>query len=932
MTAEQKAGLRCYRQYIEKILNPAYVLGNMKEWLSDDAKERIQTEEQKEGLTAAAALFVDSLLQLESEGWFRGFLDALNAAGYTGLREAIENWDFQKLESLEVHRQLLKRIEATMREIDAEQIIPFLNTCLIDRECEEILQVRELKGRMAGAVKLTECLSRSDKENWPKTFHLALERAGYDPASKLWNMKEDNDKEMDVEMMEDQNGNSSALDINIQYSEEAEVHNFSESPCSPSEVSQQPTYGPKKPRCYQIELARPAVSGKNTIICAPTGSGKTFVALLICDNHFQNMPKEQKGKIVFLATKVPVYEQQKKVFTQHFERTRYKVAGISGETAGDVSSASIIEGNDIIVLTPQILVNSLKEGTVSSLAIFTLIIFDECHNTIGNHPYNVLMTSYLNLKFDSAAKQLPQIVGLTASVGVGSAKTLEETKEYICTLCACLDIQVLSTIRENTQELEEIVYRPKKSFRLVGKRPQNHFMDIISVLMSETEALASKVYPIDALSHIKSKRFGTQCYEQWIVDTQKKCRMLQLPDKKEESRICRALFIYTEHLRKYNDALIINEDARTQDALAYLTEFFNDIRSGGFDEIDQQLTVNFEAKQQELREASEDELNENPKLEELTFILNEEYRLKPETRTLLFVTTRALVSALKKWIYENPTLSYLKPDMLMGRSKRNQQTGMTLSNQKGVLDSFKTNSDSKILITTAVADEGIDIAQCNLVLLYEYSGNVTKMIQVRGRGRAKDSKCILVTSKSEVAENERNNIYKEEMMNKAIEQLQEWDEEKFARKINDLQNKEKTMRDSRKRGRTQKPLGGNRKLLCGKCKADACNTEDIRVIEESHHTVLGALFKERFLTKPHKKPSCYDNFEKKCKMYCRDSKCQHDWGITVRYKTFDDLPVIKIESFVVKDVTTGKLSVFRKWRDVDFAMREFDINEMSSTE
>ncbi|XP_039399366.1 antiviral innate immune response receptor RIG-I isoform X2 [Mauremys reevesii] len=932
MTAEQKGSLRCYRQYIEKTLNPAYVLGNMKEWLSDDARERIQTEEQKKGLTAAAALFVDSILQLESEGWFRGFLDALNEAGYTGLREAIENWDFQKLESLEEHRQLLKRIEATMRDIDAEQIIPYLNTCLIDRECEEIQQVKELKGRMAGAVKLIECLARSDKENWPKTFHLALERAGYDPVSKLWNMKEGNDKEMDVEMMEDQNGNSSALDINVQYSEEAEVPNFSGSPCSPSEVSQQSTYGPKKARSYQTELARPAVSGKNTIICAPTGSGKTFVALLICDNHLQNMPKEQKGKIVFLATKVPVYEQQKKVFTQHFERTRYKVAGISGETAGDVSSASVIEGNDIIVLTPQILVNGLKDGTVPSLAIFTLIIFDECHNTTGNHPYNVLMTSYLNLKFDSAAKQLPQIVGLTASVGVGSAKTLEETIEYICTLCACLDIQVISTIRENTQELEEIVYRPQKSFRLVGKRPKNHFMDIISVLMSETEALASKIYPIDALSHIKSKRFGTQCYEQWIVDTQKKCRMLQLPDKEEEKRICRALFIYTEHLRKYNDALIINEDARTQDALAYLTEFFNDIRSGGFDEIDQQLTANFEAKQQELREASVDELNENPKLEELTFILNEEYRLKPETRTLLFVTTRALVSALKKWIDENPTLSYLKPDALMGRSKRNQQTGMTLSNQKGVLDSFKTNGDSKILITTAVADEGIDIAQCNLVLLYEYSGNVTKMIQVRGRGRAKDSKCILVTSKSEVAENERNNIYKEEMMNKAIKQLQEWDEEKFARKINDLQNKEKTLRDSRKREIKQKPLEGNRQLLCGKCRAYACNTEDIRVIETSHHTVLDALFRERFLTKPHKKPNRYDHFEKKCKMYCREPKCQHDWGITVRYKAFDDLPVIKIESFVVKDVTTSKLAVFRKWREVDFAMREFDINEMSSTE
>uniref|UniRef100_A0A8C3RXJ2 RNA helicase n=1 Tax=Chelydra serpentina TaxID=8475 RepID=A0A8C3RXJ2_CHESE len=894
---------------------------------------RIQTEEEK-GLTAAAALFVDSILQLESEGWFQGFLDALNEAGYTGLREAIENWDFQKLESLEVHRQLLKRIEATMRNIDAEQILHYVNTCLIDRECEEILQVKDRKGRMAAAVKLTECLCRSDKENWPKTFHLALERAGYDTESKLWNMKE----EMDVEMMEDQDGNCSALDINVQYSEEAEVHNFSESPCSPSEVSQQPTYGPKKARSYQIELAQPAVNGKNTIICAPTGSGKTFVALLICDNHLQNMPKEQKGKIVFLATKVPVFEQQKKVFMQHFERTRYKVAGISGQTAGDVSSAIVIEGNDIIVLTPQILVNDLKNGTVPSLAIFTLIIFDECHNTTGNHPYNVLMTSYLNLKFDSAAKQLPQIVGLTASVGVGSAKTPEETLEYICTLCACLDIQVLSTIRENTQELEEIVYRPKKCkcfsrnvsllrpwVSLVSENRLNYIP-----IQDSTSIKCSKLS--NALSHLKSKHFGTQSYEQWIVDTQKKCRMLQLPDEEEERRICRALFIYTEHLRKYNDALIINEDARTQDALAYLTEFFNEMRSGGFDEIDQQLAANFEAKQQELREASEDELNENPKLEELTFILNEEYHLNPETRTLLFVTRRALVSALKKWIDENPTLSYLKPDALMGRSTRNQQTGMTLSNQKGVLDSFKTNGDSKILVTTSVADEGIDIAQCNLVLLYEYSGNVTKMIQVRGRGRAKDSKCILVTSKSEVAENERNNIYREAMMNEAMKQLQEWDEEKFARKINDLQNQEKTMRDSRKREIKHKSLAGNRELLCGKCRAYACDTEDIRVIEGSHHTVLDARFRERFLTKPHKKPSRYDHFEKKCKMYCRDSKCQHDWGITVRYKAFDELPVIKIESFVVKDVTTQKLAVFRKWREVDFAMREFDINEMSSAE
>lgn len=59
-------------------------------------------------------------------------------------------------------------------------------------------------------------------------------------------------------------------------------------------------------------------------------------------------------------------------------------------------------------------------------------------------------------------------------------------------------------------------------------------------------------------------------------------------------------------------------------------------------------------------------------------------------------------------------------------------TGMTLPAQKCALDAFRTDGDKKILIATSVADEGIDIAQCNLVILYEYVGNVIRMIQTRG--------------------------------------------------------------------------------------------------------------------------------------------------------------------------------------------------------
>ncbi|KAM6230589.1 antiviral innate immune response receptor RIG-I isoform 2-T2 [Porphyrio hochstetteri] len=927
MTAEEKRSLQCYRHYIEKSLNPVFILSNMTDWLSDEVKERVRKEEEEKGVTAAAALFLDAVLQLEAEGWLRGFLDALVAAGYTGLAEAIENWDFSKLEKLELHRQLLKRIEATMLEVDPVALMPYINMCLIRRECDEILQISEYRSKAAGITKLIDCLCRSDKENWPKSLQLALESTSYYNASELWDMREENGKDFDGGMT-----NASESFETISFSEEAECdNNLSENLCSASGFCQSPpVYEPKKARSYQTELAQPAINGKNTLICAPTGSGKTFVALMICEHHFQNTPAGRKAKVVFLATKVPVYQQQQTVFQQHFQRSGYSVQGISGETVANVSVEKVIESSDIVVLTPQILVNSMEEGILSSLSIFTLMIFDECHNTTGNHPYNVLMTRYLEQKFDSSANPLPQIVGLTASVGVGSAKTVTETIEHICTLCSYLDIQAISTVRENIHDLQRSVNKPETYVRCVKMRAQNHFADIISGLMSETEALMRKIYTVDSISPINKNDFGTQKYEQWIVSTQKKCRLLQLEDKEKESNICRNLFICTEHLRKLNDALIISEDARIEDALAYLTEFFTNVKNGPYTELEKQLTGRFQEKEPKLTALSKDESNENPKLEELACILDEAYHYNPETRTLVFAKTRALVAALKKWMEANPLLSHIKPGVLMGRGRKDQKTSMTLPMQKGVLDAFKTNKDCKLLIATSVADEGIDISQCNLVVLYEYFGNVTKMIQVRGRGRARDSKCILVTNKTEVVENERQNRFKEDMMNEAIEKLQKWDETKFTRKIHDLQMKEKVLRDSRKKGTSCKVLEGKKNLLCGKCKAYACSTDDIRIIKESHHTVLGDAFKERYITKPHHRPIQFDCFVKKSKMHCQNTNCQHDWGIIVKYKTFDDLPVIKIKSFVVEQVETGAQMDFQKWRDINFSLKNFDAEETYS--
>lgn len=50
------------------------------------------------------------------------------------------------------------------------------------------------------------------------------------------------------------------------------------------------------------------------------GCGKTFVSLLICEHHLKKFPQGRKGKVVVFAVQVPLYEQQKSVFSEHFER------------------------------------------------------------------------------------------------------------------------------------------------------------------------------------------------------------------------------------------------------------------------------------------------------------------------------------------------------------------------------------------------------------------------------------------------------------------------------------------------------------------------------------------------------------------------------------------------------------------------------------
>jgi ERCC4-related helicase len=81
--------------------------------------------------------------------------------------------------------------------------------------------------------------------------------------------------------------------------------------------------------------------------------------------------------------------------------SRFKICGLSSEiqVSQKVPMSSLIEKYDIIVMTPQILLNALNKHHVESLKVFTLMVFDECHHATKEHPYNNIMAVYLDEKY-----------------------------------------------------------------------------------------------------------------------------------------------------------------------------------------------------------------------------------------------------------------------------------------------------------------------------------------------------------------------------------------------------------------------------------------------------------------------------------------------------------------------------------------------------
>uniref|UniRef100_A0A8C6Z5R3 ribonuclease III n=1 Tax=Nothoprocta perdicaria TaxID=30464 RepID=A0A8C6Z5R3_NOTPE len=175
------------------------------------------------------------------------------------------------------------------------------------------------------------------------------------------------------------------------------------------------------PRKYQVELLEAALD-HNTIVCLNTGSGKTFIAVLLTKELSYQIRGDfnKNGKrTVFLVNSANQVAQQVSAVRTH-----------SDLKVGEYSSLEITESwtkekwsqefskHQVLVMTCHVALTVLRNEYLS-LSNINLLVFDECHLAIQDHPYREIM------KICEDCPSCPRILGLTASILNGKCDPAE---------------------------------------------------------------------------------------------------------------------------------------------------------------------------------------------------------------------------------------------------------------------------------------------------------------------------------------------------------------------------------------------------------------------------------------------------------------------------------------------------------------------------
>ncbi|XP_039884142.1 interferon-induced helicase C domain-containing protein 1 isoform X2 [Simochromis diagramma] len=944
----------CLRPRLKELIVVDRVL-DLIDFIENEQKERIRQKARNDGDISAADYLINAVVQKpHTPGWFTAFVDALNnggckfAADYMQLNLPTPEAEAENENCVRfIHLLIPSLADMVTQQVCGEC---FSKRLLTEDEHDRITAEIVNRGSRSGARELLRRIIKCPP-GWYSTFLQVLkdtehhvlynELTGNEGSDKKPSLKDkpiatresptsaescDGTESMEITV------NEQPMDQSTDLYAGNELPSNSE-PSQPDGSALEVARSPEKEitlRDYQMEVAGPALEGKNIIVCLPTGSGKTRVAVYITKEHLDRRKAEGKPrKVIVLVNKVPLVEQHYSAEFLPFLKNKYKVERVSGDSQLKISFTEIVKKNDIIICTAQILENYLERANSGedegvNLSDLTLIIIDECHHTQKGGVYNHIMMRYLKqkhknkrlVKEQKEPVPLPQILGLTASPGVGGATKMEKAEEHILRICANLDASRIMTRRQ-----EEFKKEQRKIIVSVEDRREDPFGDVIKKIMTAIHNHAELTPTCD---------LGSQNYEQWVVQKERQAAK----DENQKVRVC------AEHLRQYSESLNLSNTIRMQDAFSFLNKYYKEeMKKKTAPEEEHKIQITdterflfnlFKDNKKELETLAKNPEYENDSLSKLRTKILHEFSSRDEARGIVFIKTRRSAIALNQWIQENPKFADIgvKSAYVIGGGDQSVVKPMTSAEQKDVLKKFG-NGQVNLLIATTVAEEGLDIPACNFVIRYGLVTNEIAMIQAQGRGRAEDSSYTLVEVKnSGVAEKECVNEYRKNMMNKAIQKIKSLNQTAYEKRITEFQiqaiMEEKVRMTKKKQKDIKNESPSNVKFSCRSCSEPICTGDDIQIIENMHRVNVTPQFRKLYIQRENTTlQERLLDYETNGFIACKN--CGQRWGSMMMYKGIE-CPCLDVKNFVV-NLNGKKISKCTKWNEVPIKFSAFDYAE-----
>ncbi len=472
-------------------------------------------------------------------------------------------------------------------------------------------------------------------------------------------------------------------------------------------------------RFYQETIVG-ACSNKNSLIVLPTGLGKTIIAILV---SVIKLNKIKGSKVIFLAPTKPLIQQHYETYKTFLNLDPDQMALLTGTIPPD-KRLEMINYARIYFYTPQTLQNDIINNRID-LSDVSLIIFDEAHRAVGNYAYVFIADKYMK-----NAKN-PQILAITASPG--------SEKEKISEIIDNLYIEKIEVRTEDSPDVKPYIQPIEINWRKIDLPVE--FMEIKSILEDNLRKCILYLY---SNSLLNTKNINNITRNDLISLQKLIPKKLEDPDA-DKTDLFESLRVVALAIR-FSYMLELLETQGISSLSKYLDKQYESIHkkstSKTVKELMQQPFIN---RINQIAKSLIEKGIEHPKISVLKEILEKQFQKKPNSRVIVFCHFRTTAKIIFEYFKDHPSINAIR---FVGQQSRMGDKGLTQKDQIEILRNFKAGYYNT-LIATSVAEEGLDIEECDLIIFYDTVPSAIRDIQRRGRtGRKHPGEVIILITKN----------------------------------------------------------------------------------------------------------------------------------------------------------------------------------------